>query len=108
MKTAKTHASRNRPKKHTTANFLLTTFKKYSIRSVSKEREVNIMILTNSCPFCGKESEVAVTMEGWSKYVNGFSVQTAFPKLSATEREIIISGICPKCQESIFGGDDDE
>ena len=66
------------------------------------------MILTNNCPFCGRESEVAVTMEGWSKYVNGFSVQTAFPKLSATEREIIISGICPKCQESIFGGDDDE
>lgn len=70
------------------------------------------MIITNICPFCGKESEVAVTMESWSNYVNGISAQRAFPNLSATEREMIISGICPECQESIFdkffGGDDDE
>lgn len=86
----------------------MTNIFKSDIINLSKEREVNNMIITNTCPFCGRESEVAVTMEGWSKYVNGFSVQTAFPKLSATEREIIISGICPKCQDSIFGGDDDE
>ena len=66
------------------------------------------MIITNICPFCGAESAVTVTMEGWSNYVNGMNTQMAFPNLSVIEREIIISGICPKCQESIFGGDDDE
>lgn len=66
------------------------------------------MIITNICPFCGTDSDVRVTMEGWSNYVNGALAQVAFPELSETEREIIISGICPKCQESIFGSDDDE
>lgn len=60
------------------------------------------MILINECPFCGRESDVKVTMEEWSNYVNGASVQVAFPNLSAIEREVIISGICPKCQESVF------
>lgn len=62
-----------------------------------------MMTLVNKCPFCGKESEVTVTFKGWSDYLDGASVQVAFPNLSATEREIIISGICPQCQESVFG-----
>lgn len=60
------------------------------------------MIITNTCPFCGTESDVRVTMEGWSNYVNGALAQIAFPELSDIEREIIMSGICPECQEIIF------
>ena len=60
------------------------------------------MILINECPFCGKESGVTVTLKDWSNYISGMSAQVAFPNLSATEREQIISGICPQCQESVF------
>jgi len=38
----------------------------------------------------------------------GELAQNAFPYLSATEREQLISHICPKCQDSIFGSDEDE
>ena len=55
------------------------------------------------CPFCGKVEFVDVLESELEAYENGALVQVAFPNLSATEREQIISGICPKCQESVFG-----
>lgn len=51
------------------------------------------------CPFCGKEHFVTVNMP-WE---NGELIQKAMPSLSATEREQLISHICPKCQVSVFG-----
>lgn len=54
------------------------------------------------CPFCGRESEVMVKMEEYLAYESGALAQDAFKSLSADEREVLISGICIKCQESIF------
>jgi len=67
---------------------------------MTKIGEVTICIV---CPFCGKEHRVTVPEEGWDKYRFGALAQIAFPNLSATEREQIISGMCPDCQESVFG-----
>ncbi len=60
------------------------------------------------CPFCGGFHFVNVFENALNLYEDGALIQDAFPNLSATEREQIISGICPQCQESIFGGDNDE
>jgi len=60
-------------------------------------------LIVLACPFCGKEHSVKVPAEGYIKWLNGELVQKAFPELSATEREQLISQICPDCQESIFG-----
>lgn len=60
------------------------------------------------CPFCGEVHFVNVLESEFEAYEHGALAQVAFPNLSTTEREQIIGGICPKCQESIFGGDDDE
>lgn len=57
------------------------------------------------CPFCGKTHYVRVPADGWYAYVNGALAQDAFPTLSATKREQLISNICPDCQEEIFGGE---
>ena len=56
------------------------------------------------CPFCGEDNTVTVEFEDWVYYQRGIDVliQYAFPYLSAEEREIIISGICPKCGGSVF------
>ena len=59
------------------------------------------------CPFCGEIHYVEVFEDELNAYNNGALAQVAFSNLSATEREQIISGICPKCQDSIFGGDDE-
>jgi len=56
------------------------------------------------CPICGKVHFVEVAMEDYMAWeVGGKLAQEAFPYLSATEREQLISQLCPKCQESIFG-----
>lgn len=55
------------------------------------------------CPFCGEEHFVEVREADFNAYNNGELAQRAFPYLSSTEREQIISHICPKCQEAVFG-----
>jgi predicted RNA-binding Zn-ribbon protein involved in translation (DUF1610 family) len=59
-------------------------------------------ILVMECPFCGKEHIVEVEMEQWLKYQEGELAQNAFPNLSPTKREQIISNLCPECQADIF------
>lgn len=60
------------------------------------------------CPFCGEVHVVEVREADYCKYRNGELVQKAFPYLTATEREQIISGMCPECQKDIFGDEEDE
>lgn len=66
------------------------------------------IILTITCPFCGTEHEVATTSEAYNAWQNGGLIQNAMPFLSATEREQLISHICPKCQDGIFGTEEPE
>lgn len=61
------------------------------------------IILTMQCPFCGKEHSVTTTEEQYAEYCGGELAQVAFADKSATEREQIISHLCPQCQEKIFG-----
>lgn len=61
------------------------------------------------CPFCGTISHVVVFASSYEEYQAGATAQEAFPYLSASDREIIISGICRKCQLDVFGpGGDSE
>lgn len=55
------------------------------------------------CPFCGEVHFVDVLESELEAYENGELAQIAFPNLSAIEREQIISGMCPRCQGSVFG-----
>lgn len=56
-----------------------------------------------TCPFCGADHSVIVDFNEYSAWQAGELIQRAMP----TEREQLISGICPKCQEGIFGADDE-
>ena len=55
------------------------------------------------CPFCGDEHYVEVPLEELEAYENGALAQDAFRSLDATQREQIISHMCPECQAKIFG-----
>jgi uncharacterized protein YbaR (Trm112 family) len=55
------------------------------------------------CPICRKVHFVTVDEEEYMAWENGELIQKAMPSLSATEREQLISHICPKCQVSVFG-----
>ena len=58
------------------------------------------------CPFCGCGNEVEVNEMDYLDWQDGAHAQDAFPYLSADEREMLISGICPTCWERTFGGDE--
>ena len=60
------------------------------------------------CPFCGHVSILGVDAKDCIAWKNGGLVQDCFPYLDASEREILISGLCFKCQDEVFGSDDNE
>ena len=60
------------------------------------------------CPFCGRANEIEVNEMDYLDWQDGVLVQDAFPYLSASEREMLISGICPTCWAHTFGGEGDD
>lgn len=65
------------------------------------------MLIPTTCPICATTTFIPVKSQDWLDYVNGKLAQDAFPYLSADDREMIISGICPDCWNSMFGGEDE-
>lgn len=67
------------------------------------------IVITSICPICGRLVDTKVELEQYEAYMYGeMLAQDAFPTLSATDRETIISGMCPECQDEIFGNDDED
>lgn len=60
------------------------------------------------CPFCGKAHEIEVNDMDYLDWKDGASAQDAFPYLSASERELLITGICPTCWDNTFGDAEEE
>jgi len=62
--------------------------------------------VTKKCCFCGCEGNLIVSAEGYYLWAHeGISVQNAFPELTSSEREFLITGMCDTCQARFFGGD---
>lgn len=73
-----------------------------------KENKKECLIRT-VCPFCGHAHEVAVNEDDYFSWrFDGGLVQSAFPYLSADEREMLISGICPTCWEKTFANEKED
>lgn len=60
-------------------------------------------IITLDCPFCGAVHGVEVNTSEYLAWMDGKLIQNAMPSLTATEREQLISELCPDCQRKIFG-----
>ena len=61
------------------------------------------VVIERDCPFCGKRCECGFPRDGYGKWVDGELIQKAMPTVPATSREWLISGICPECQDRMFG-----
>ena len=55
------------------------------------------------CPFCGEEHQVLVKTVEYYAWLGGELIHYAMPNLSPTEREQLISKLCPRCQTEVFG-----
>ena len=66
------------------------------------------VIITKPCQLCAATSTVEVTAEEKAAIDSGIHIQYALPNRDADFRELLISGIHPKCWEQAFGGFEDE
>ena len=57
-----------------------------------------------ACVVCHLDSIVELETEKLERWIGGEHVQNVWPEKSADEREILITGIHPKCWNEIFGG----
>lgn len=72
-----------------------------------RENKKEVIVVT-VCPMCGHANEIAVNEEDYYDWsFDGVLVQDAFPYLSADEREMLISGICPKCWNKLFSEEEE-
>lgn len=72
-----------------------------------RENKKEVTIVT-VCPMCGHANEVAVNEADYFDWsFDGTLAQDAFPYLNADEREMLISGICPKCWNKLFGEEEE-
>ena len=55
------------------------------------------------CPFCGKIHTVTVNEDAYYDWQDGMLIQNTMPDLTSTEREQLISKLCPECQKMVFG-----
>lgn len=54
------------------------------------------------CPLCKSTTWLSVPVEAYEAWQMGMTIQHAWPDGSATDRETLISGICPECQKETF------
>ena len=59
------------------------------------------------CPRCKKLTVLELPKEGVLNWEKGMYVQDAFPELSSSDREILISGFCASCWDEMFLDSDD-
>ena len=71
-------------------------------------RFVDSVMVTIVCPFCGKEHSVEVSEHAFDEWQSGALIQNVMPTLSATEREQLITRICPACQDLMYGSDEED
>ena len=74
-----------------------------NLQEKGKVSNMSKIKLIGDCVWCNKTWAVEVNSADLEEYDKGELVQNAFPYLTATERECLISGMCPTCQDKIFG-----
>ena len=63
------------------------------------------IMLAATCPFCGKETQLKVEKYRYEEWKTGNKlVQNIFPYMRPADRELLITGICYRCQGETFDG----
>ena len=60
---------------------------------------------TPACPHCGETWDILVSGVGLRAWKRGALIQVAFPRLTAEERELMMTGFHPHCWDEVFGDD---
>lgn len=80
--------------------------KRFSEAAHSYQDEEIVEYFTDPCSFCGQGGVVRVFPRELRLWKAGAMAQVAFARLSADERELLISGTHPKCWDDAFGDEE--
>lgn len=69
---------------------------------------VDLVELKGFCVSCGRSHSVYADRKSVMLWQSGELIQNAMPEVSAEDREFLISRICPKCWDDMFGIGEDE
>lgn len=58
------------------------------------------------CMSCKKDHSLQMTRAQYDRWQAGEHIQDVAPMLTADERELLISGICGKCFDKMFEGEE--
>ena len=62
------------------------------------------MDVVRNCPMCGTTKAMRIKYEVYEEIMErNRPIQDIVPDFNPTEREFLISGYCPDCQELLFG-----
>lgn len=60
------------------------------------------VVVEVTCRMCQKPHNVSIWPPGYVDWKDGMCIQDALPPLSASDRELLISGTCSKCFDDMF------
>lgn len=67
-----------------------------------------VVVESKPCPVCRTRSIIMLPYKGWAAwFLDGKLIQDALPDLTAAERELLITGTCESCWDSIFADHED-
>lgn len=66
------------------------------------------LYIETTCPICHETHTIMVYTDDFYAWKHGKNAQDAFGYLSADNREMLISGICPDCWDDLFTDEDEE
>lgn len=61
--------------------------------------KTTVVINTPPCPRCQRIKTLVVDKDQLTSWRNGMLIQRAFPKMSISDREALITGYCDDCWE---------
>ena len=67
-----------------------------------------ILVKSRPCTVCDQYEVWSLDRQAVESWQAGENIQSAFPNMSAGDREVLISGTHPACWEKLFPGEDDE
>lgn len=80
--------------------YICTIYKYVALKGVRKLFDE--MILEARCDRCYQSHQLRVNEQDYFDWKNGKHIQEAMPYIPASEREVLISGICGECFEDLF------
>lgn len=69
---------------------------------MAKRMDDSEIEISKECNVCKHSITFSVSENGYRQFLKGTHVQVALPGVAAGLREMLLSGICPKCWDELF------